>query len=144
MTDKYIAWADIKGTKYPLCLTIRAADAIENEFGSLNAPLDIIRQSLNEGKIADALRAILKMARPLADAGRDYLAACAQMSGDAKALEKAYALPVLPTSETLENVLSGAEILQLWNACYAATQGGAGRDVEAEPDKSAKNVESAT
>ena len=144
MTDKYIAWAEIKGTKYPLCLTIGAADALEKEFGSLNAPLNIIRKNLGEGKIADVFRTVLKTVRPLAEAGAAYFSACAQMTGDQKDLEKAYSLPVLPSDEVLTAVLSGSEILQLWNACYAATQGGASREVEAEPDKSAKNVESAT
>lgn len=144
MADKYVAWADIKGTKYPLCLTIGAADAIEKEFGSLNAPLDIIRKTANDGKLADAFRAVLKTAAILAESGRNYLIACAQMSGDADEMTRTYALPLFPAIDLLESVLSGAEIMQMWDACFAATQGGTSRNVEVEPDKSAKNVESAT
>lgn len=142
--DKYLAWADIKGTKYPLCLTIGAADAIEKEFGSLNAPLDILRKTSADGKLADALRAVLKTAEILAEAGRDYVIACAQMSGNADETARAYDLPLFPSIDLLESVLSGAEIMQLWNACFAATNGGTSRDVEVEPDKSVKNGESAT
>lgn len=143
MADKYIAWADIKGTLYPLCLTISAAAAIEKEFGSMNAPLDIIRKTTNDGNLVDTLRAVLKTASILAESGRNYMIACAQMSGDADATTSAYALPLFPTTDILESVLSGAEIMQMWNACFAAINGGSAREVEVEPDKSAKNAESA-
>lgn len=141
--DKYLAWADIKGIKYPLCLTIGAADSIEKELGSLDAPLNMINQSIKDGKMADMLKAVLKTAQPLAKAGRDYIAACALMSGDKDQVEEAKKTPVLPSNDVLENVLSAVEIMKLWNACYLATQGGASREVEVEPDNSAKNAGSA-
>ena len=42
MNDKYVVWTNIKGKKFPLCLTIGAADVLEKAFGNVNAVVESV------------------------------------------------------------------------------------------------------
>ena len=68
MNDKYVVWTNIKGKKYPLCLTIGAADVLEKAFGNVNAVVESVTAS------PSSRRAWIEISRKvilaLGDAGR--------------------------------------------------------------------------
>lgn len=138
MQDKYIVWTTIKKSRYPLCLTIDAADTLEKMFGSVSEIGKNVVDHAEKDEISEMLRVVLSALRPMAEAGKKYLAANAALSG-----ENVEQLPDLPDDETLRAVLSGAEIVEIWRDVFQALRGGASREVEAAPDNSAKNGESA-
>lgn len=144
MEDKYIVWAHIKNKKYPFCLTIGAADVMEKSFGSVSAAGKSIADHAEKDEVSGFLRAVLTAARPLCDGGVNYLLQSAKFSGDEKEIEAAKALQPLPEDEVLEAILSGAEIVQLWNSVLLALKGGSSREIEVAPDNSPKNADSAT
>lgn len=79
----------------------------------------------------------------LADAGRDYVREMAAESNDKEFQDMAQSLPDFPAAAELEKSMTWAECRALWNDCVTAIARGSGREVEAEPDNSAKNAESA-
>ena len=56
MDNKYIAWADIKGTKYPLCLSIGSSAALEEVFGSVTGVVNCIAQHADNNEISELRR----------------------------------------------------------------------------------------
>lgn len=139
MDDKYIVWAEIKGKKFPLCLTVGAADELEKEFGSIGAISQSVTDHANKDELSEMMRTILSTFLPLAKAGKDYLAARAAFAG-----EKGEPTPDVPEEDVLLAILSGNEIVNnIWAAVALALQGGSSRDVEVAPDNSAKNGETA-
>ena len=138
MQDKYIVWTTIKKSRYPLCLTIDAADTLEKMFGSVGQIGKSVADHAEKDEIGEMLRVVLSALRPLVEAGKKYLAANAALAG-----EDTGQLPDLPDDETLRAVLSGAEIVEIWGDVFRALRGGTSREVEAAPDNSVKNGESA-
>lgn len=138
MDDKYIAWADIKGVRYPLCLSIGSSAALEKEFGSVTGVVNCIAGHADKKEISELMRSILKAARPLAQAGQSYLAGTALLTG-----HPIDDIPELPADEVLSNVLSANEMLELWTACLTAMRVGSAREVEVAKDNSPKNAENA-
>lgn len=138
MDDKYIAWADIKGVRYPLCLSIGSSAALEKEFGSVTGVVNCIAGHADKNEISELMRSILKAARPLAKAGQSYLAGTALLTG--RPIED---IPELPADEVLSDVLSANEMLELWTACLTAMRVGSAREVEVAKDNSPKNAENA-
>lgn len=138
MDDKYIAWADIKGVRYPLCLSIGSSAALEKEFGSVTGVVNCIAGHADKNEISELMRSILKAARPLAQAGQSYLAGTSLLTG-----QSIDDIPELPADEVLSDVLSANEMLELWTACLTAMRVGSAREVEVAKDNSPKNAENA-
>lgn len=139
MDDKYIVWAEIKGKKFPLCLTVGAADELEKAFGGIQAIGQSVTDHANKDELGPMLHTILSAFLPLAKAGKDYLTARAAFSG-----EKAESTPDVPEEDVLRSILSGTEIVEnILPAVTNALNGGSSRDVEVAPDNSAKNGETA-
>lgn len=138
MNDKYIVWTNIKGKKFPLCLTVAAANAIEKQFGSVGQVGKSVAEHAEKDELGEMMRVILTALRPLAEAGRNYLAASAAFSG-----VEPETVDELPSDDTLQAILSGTEIVEIWGDVANALRGGSSREVEAAPDNSAKNGESA-
>lgn len=139
MDDKYIVWAEIKGKKFPLCLTVGAADELEKAFGSIPAIAQSVTDHASKEELGEMMHTILSAFLPLAKAGKDYLAARAAFSG-----EKGESTPDVPEVDVLQTILSGTEIVRnIWAAVGLALQGGSSRDVEVAPDNSVKNGEAA-
>lgn len=138
MDNKYIAWADIKGTKYPLCLSIGSSAALEEAFGSVTGVVNCIAQHADNNEISELMRSILKAARPLAQAGQNYLTGTALLTG-----QPIDDIPEFPADEVLSTVLSANEMLELWTACLTAMRVGSAREVEVAKDNSPKNAENA-
>nr|DAG46622.1 MAG TPA: hypothetical protein [Caudoviricetes sp.] len=138
MIDKYIAWTNIKGKKFPLCLTVGSSEDLEKAFGSIDAIGKSVTEHAEKGELSEMMRTILTALRPLAEAGKCYLAASAAFSG-----EKVEEIDDLPPNETLNIILSGTEIIDIWADVALALRGGSSRDVEVAPDNSSKNGETA-
>lgn len=136
MDDKYIVWTNIRGKKFPLCLTIGAADALEKSFGSVNAATESVVKQADSDELSGMLRTVLTILRPLTSAGKNYLEKNAAFLG-----EKPEKLPELPADDVLLDILSGEEIVQIWADVVRAVRGGASREVEVAPDKDPKNAE---
>nr|DAQ98780.1 MAG TPA: hypothetical protein [Caudoviricetes sp.] len=138
MDNKYIAWADIKGVRYPLCLNVGSSAALEKEFGNVPGAINCISGHVQNDEFSELINATIKVARLLARAGRDYLRATAQMAGN-----PTEDIPEFPADELLSAALSINEAIELWNACYAAMRIGSHREVEVAKDNSPKNAENA-
>lgn len=138
MDDKYLVWTSIHGKKFPLCLTIGAADELEKKFGSVDAASESVVNHANADEISEMLRGVLTVLRPLANAGKSYLEKSAAFLG-----EKPEKLPELPPDDVLLEILTGGEIVKIWADVVTALRGGSSREVEVAPDKSPKNAEAA-
>lgn len=138
MIDKYVVWTDIKGKKFPLCLTVGSAEVLEKEFGTIDAVGKSVVEHADKGELAEMLRVILTALRPLVEAGKAYLAETAVFSG-----EKLEETADFPADDVLLAILSGTEIVAIWSDVFKALQGGTSRDVEVAPDNSPKNGETA-
>ena len=138
MNDKYVVWTNIKGKKFPLCLTIGAADVLEKAFGNVNAVVESVTAHADKQELAEMMRVILTVLRPLAEAGKAYLAASASFSG-----EKSEKIADLPADDVLQAILSGTEIVEIWADVAMALRGGSSRDVEVATDNNPKNGETA-
>lgn len=138
MDDKYIVWTSIRGKKFPLCLTIGAADELEKNFGSVNAASESVVNHANNDEMSEMMRNVLAILRPLATSGKNYLEKSAAFLG-----EKPENLPELPPDDVLKDILSGNEIVGIWADVVLALRGGASRSVEAAPDNAPKNGEAA-
>ena len=140
--DKYIVFAHIKGNEYPMCMTIKALSVLEGAYGSVDNIFGVAKEATKTGRVADLAKAALTVAPVLADAGRDYVREMAATSNDKKFQNTAQSLRDFPAVAELEKSMTWAECRALWNDCVATIARGSGREVEAEPDKSAKNAES--
>lgn len=138
MDDKYIVWTSIKGKKFPLCLTIGAADALEKSFGTIGAIGKSVSEHADKDELGEMMRVILTALRPLAAAGKEYLDQNAAFLG-----KKPESSVDLPSDEVLQAILSGAEIVSIWADIALALRGGSSREVETAPDNSPKNGETA-
>lgn len=138
MEDKYISWAEIKGIRYPLCLSIGSAAAIEKEFGSVPEAVRCIGEHVAKDEYSALFTDSLRVAVPLAEAGKAYVLTSATMTGTT--LKE---IPDFPSAETLAVALSGNEIMRLWNDCYEAMRMGQTREVEVAKDNDPKNAENA-
>lgn len=135
MEDKYINWADIKGVRYPLCLSIGSAETLEKEFGTVTGAIQCIWGHVEQDNVSALMADTLRIAAPLAEAGKAYIQASAIMAGTT-----AKEIPELPSAEILAVALSANEILDLWNACYKAMRVGQTREVEVAQDNDPKNA----
>ena len=138
MNDKYVVWTNIKGKKFPLCLTIGAADVLEKTFGNVNAVVESVTAHADKQELAEMMRVILTVLRPLAEAGKAYLAASASFSG-----EMSENTADLPADDVLQAILSGTEIVEIWADVAMALRGGSSRDVEVATDNNPQNGETA-
>lgn len=143
MEDKYLVFAHVKGAEYPMCMTIKALSMLEDAYGSVDNVFGVAKEATKTGRVSDLAKAALTIAPVLADAGRDYVREMAADSNDKEFQDMAQSLPDFPAAAELEKSLTWAECRALWNDCVAAIARGSGREVETEPDNSAKNAESA-
>lgn len=141
--DKYIVFAHVKDDEYPMCMTIKALSVLEGTYGSVDNIFGVAKEAAKTGRVADLAKAALTIAPVLADAGRDYVREMAATSNDKEFQDMAQSLPDFPAAAELEKSMTWAECRALWNDCVTAIARGSGREVEAEPDNSAKNAESA-
>lgn len=143
MEDKYLVFAHVKGAEYPMCMTIKALSALESTYGSVDNVFGVAKEAAKTGRVSDLAKAALTIAPVLAGAGRDYVREMAAGSNNKEFQDMAQSLPDFPAAAELEKSMTWAECRALWNDCVAAIARSSGREVEAEPDNSAKNAESA-
>lgn len=141
--DKYIVFAHVKGNEYPMCLTIKALSVLEGTYGSVDNIFGVAKEAAKTNHVMDLVKTTFEVASVLADAGRDYVREMAATSNDKKFQDRVQSLQDFPAAAELEKSMAWAECRALWNDCVTAIARGSGREVEAEPDKSAKNAESA-
>lgn len=141
--DKYIVFAHVKNDEYPLCMTIKALSVLEGTYGSVDNVFDVAKEATKTNHVMDLAKTTFAVASVLADAGRDYVREMAAISNDKKFQDGVQSLPDFPAAAELEKSMTWAECRALWNDCVAAIARGSGREVETEPDNSAKNAESA-
>nr|DAM34437.1 MAG TPA: hypothetical protein [Caudoviricetes sp.] len=141
--DKYIVFAHVKGNEYPMCMTIKALSVLEGTYGSVDNIFGVAKEATKTNHVMDLVKTTLAVASVLADAGRDYVREMAATSNDKKFQNGVQSLPDFPVAAELEKSMTWAECRALWNDCVTAIVRGSGREVEAEPDNSAKNAESA-
>lgn len=112
-----VSYIELAGRKYPMCLSLSAAAALEDAFGDLTK----MGEALTQGSIRDKTTAVNDVLRILMAAGRTYV--------HAEGGEVPEPLNCAP-SDVLD-VTSGAAV----NAIFSTISGDTKREVEAEPKK---------
>lgn len=112
-----VSYIELAGRKYPMCLSLTAAAALEDTFGGLTKMGEVLTQ----GSIRDKTAAVNDVLRILMAAGRTYV--------HAEGGEVPEPLPCNP-SDVLD-ITSGAAV----KAIFSTISGDTKREVEAEPKK---------
>ena len=112
-----VSYIELAGRKYPMCLSLGAAAALEDTFGDLTK----MGEALTQGSIRDKTAAVNDVLRILIAAGRTYVLA---EGGEVPELLNCAPSDVL-------DVTSGAAV----KAIFSTITGDTKREVEAEPKK---------
>lgn len=112
-----VSYIELAGRKYPMCLSLSAAAALEDTFGDLTK----MGEALTHGSIRDKTAAVNDVLRILIAAGRTYVLA---EGGEVPELLNCAPSDVL-------DVTSGAAV----KAIFSTITGDTKREVEAEPKK---------
>lgn len=112
-----VSCIELAGRKYPMCLSLTAAAALEDTFGDLTK----MGETLTQGSIRDKTAAVNDVLRILMEAGR----ACVLAEGG----EVPEPLNCAP-SDVLD-IASGAAVKAIFSAISSDTR----REVETEPKK---------
>ena len=131
MNDKRVVYTNLCGRQYPLCLTVAAQNRICDEFGGL------VKMAEAMDKAGERATSVLcQVSTILIEGGIGRMKSLAWMEG--KEADEICA----PDSQTLENLLTIAEVSELRDAVFNAITASRQQTVETEPDKStSKNAE---
>lgn len=128
----------IEGVVYPLCLTVKANKIIDRDFGNVSKVGDVLREHADKEEITTLMQMTNKLLMALISGGLARCAVKAKMRGEK------IELPDLPDDDDLDGLFTYEDMATVQQAIFAALNGGAKRNVETAPDKSPKNVETAT
>ena len=128
----------IEGVVYPLCLTVKANKIIDRDFGNVSKVGDVLREHAEKEEITTLMQMTNKLLMALISGGLARCAVKAKMRGEK------IELPDLPDDDDLDGLFTYEDMPTVQQAIFAALNGGAKRNVETAPDKSPKNVETAT
>lgn len=128
----------IEGVVYPLCLTVKANKIIDRDFGNVSKVGDVLREHAEKEEITTLMQMTNKLLIALISGGLARCAVKAKMRGEK------IELPDLPDDDDLDGLFTYEDMPTVQQAIFAALNGGAKRNVETAPDKSPKNVETAT
>lgn len=137
-TDDRMGRVTIEGVQYPMCLTIKATDAIEKRFQGVDKVSTLLSEYAEKDQYSALMKTTLELALLLIDGGLNRCRTRAKMRGEE------IELPTLPCMEDLQEVMTFEDLLDIQQNIFAAFTVGSARNVEARPDNSPKNGESAT
>lgn len=137
-TDDRMGRVTIEGVEYPMCLTIKATDAIEKRFQGVDKVSALLSEYAEKDQYSALMKTTLELALLLIDGGLNRCRTRAKMRGEE------IELPTLPSTEDLQEVMTFEDLLDIQQNIFAAFTVGSARNVEARPDNSQKNAESAT
>lgn len=137
-TDDRMGRVTIEGVQYPMCLTIKATDAIEKRFQGVDKVSALLSEYAEKDQYSALMKTTLELALLLIDGGLNRCRTRAKMRGEE------IELPTLPSMEDLQEVMTFEDLLDIQQNIFAAFTVGSARNVEARPDNSPKNGESAT
>lgn len=137
-TDDRMGRVTIEGVQYPMCLTIKATDAIEKRFQGVDKVSTLLSEYAEKDQYGALMKTTLELALLLIDGGLNRCRTRAKMRGEE------IELPTLPSTEDLQEVMTFEDLLDIQQNIFAAFTVGSARNVEARPDNSQKNAESAT
>lgn len=137
-TDDRMGCVTIEGVQYPMCLTIKATDAIEKRFQGVDKVSTLLSEYAEKDQYSALMKTTLELALLLIDGGLNRCRTRAKMRGEE------IELPTLPGTEDLQEVMTFEDLLDIQQNIFAAFTVGSARNVEARPDNSQKNAESAT
>ena len=128
----------IEGVVYPLCLTVKASELIDKEFGGVQNVGKVLHEAAEQEKVTDVMKMTNKLLSIMIAGGLARCLTKAKMRGEK------IQLPAAPESDDLDNVFTYEDMPDIQTIIFSALNGGAKRNVEAAPDKSPKNAETAT
>lgn len=137
-TDDRMGRVTIEGVQYPMCLTIKATDAIEKRFQGVDKVSALLSEYAEKDQYSALMKTTLELALLLIDGGLNRCRTRAKMRGEE------IELPTLPSTEDLQEVMTFEDLLDIQQNIFAAFTVGSARNVEARPDNSLKNAESTT
>lgn len=137
-TDDRMGRVTIEGVEFPMCLTIKATDAIEKRFQGVDKVSSLLSEYAEKDQYSALMKTTLELALLLIDGGLNRCRTRAKMRGEE------IELPTLPSMEDLQEVMTFEDLLDIQQNIFAAFTVGSTRNVEARPDNSPKNAESAT
>ena len=137
-TDDRMGRVTIEGVEFPLCLTIKATDAIEKRFQGVDKVSALLSEYAEKDQYSALMKTTLELALLLIDGGLNRCRTRAKMRGEE------IELPTLPSTEDLQEVMTFEDLLDIQQNIFAAFTVGSARNVEARPDNSPKIAESAT
>ena len=137
-TDDRMGRVTIEDVQYPMCLTIKATDAIEKRFQGVDKVSTLLSEYAEKDQYGALMKTTLELALLLIDGGLNRCRTRAKMRGEE------IELPTLPGTEDLQEVMTFEDLLDIQQNIFAAFTVGSVRNVEARPDNSPKNAESAT
>lgn len=137
-TDDRMGRVTIEGVEFPMCLTIKATDAIEKRFQGVDKVSALLSEYAEKDQYSALMKTTLELALLLIDGGLNRCRTRAKMRGEE------IELPTLPSTEDLQEVMTFEDLLDIQQNIFAAFTVGSDRNVEARPDNSPKNAESAT
>lgn len=137
-TDDRMGRVTIEGVQFPMCLTIKATDAIEKRFQGVDKVSALLSEYAEKDQYSALMKTTLELALLLIDGGLNRCRTRAKMRGEE------IELPTLPSVEDLQEVMTFEDLLDIQSNIFAAFTVGSARNVEARPDNSPKNGESAT
>lgn len=137
-TDDRMGRVTIEGVEFPMCLTIKATDAIEKRFQGVDKVSALLSEYAEKDQYSALMKTTLELALLLINGGLNRCRTRAKMRGEE------IELPILPSMEDLQEVMTFEDLLDIQQNIFAAFTVGSARNVEARPDNSPKNGESAT
>lgn len=137
-TDDRMGRVTIEGVEFPMCLTIKATDAIEKRFQGVDKVSALLSEYAEKDQYSALMKTTLELALLLIDGGLNRCRTRAKMRGEE------IELPTLPSTEDLQEVMTFEDLLDIQQNIFAAFTVGSARNVEARLDNSLKNAESAT
>ena len=137
-TDDRMGRVTIEGVEFPMCLTIKATDAIEKRFQGVDKVSTLLSEYAEKDQYSALMKTTLELALLLIDGGLNRCRTRAKMRGEE------IELPTLPSMEDLQEIMTFEDLLDIQQNIFAAFTVGSTRNVEARPDNSPKNAESAT
>lgn len=136
--DERIFSISIEDIIYPLCLTVRANELIDKEFGSVGKVGKILQQHAEKEEITTVMKMTNKLLLALISGGLARCQTKAKMRGEK------IDLPNMPEANDLDSLFTYEDMPNVQSAIFAALGGGAKRNVETAPDNAPKNAEEAT
>lgn len=129
-TDDRMGRVTIEGVEFPMCLTIKATDAIEKRFQGVDKVSTLLSEYAEKDQYSALMKTTLELALLLIDGGLNRCRTRAKMRGEE------IELPTLPSTEDLQEVMTFEDLLDIQQNIFAAFTVGSARNVEARSDNS--------